>query len=93
MSSTGVRSCVQLGWGIINGFTYLHEHKVADLEIKPNNLVCDDHFRLQIIDFNVRAKTQRLSNPRIGQSDIGISSYQGLDSARIGRARRTDTGV
>ena len=54
MNSTGVRSCVQLGWGIINGFTYLHEQKVAHLEIKPNNLVCDDHFRLQIIDFNVR---------------------------------------
>ncbi|KAH9995504.1 kinase-like domain-containing protein [Russula vinacea] len=58
MNRSGVRSRVQLGWGLIKGLAYLHEHKVAHRDIKPHNLVCDGDFRLQIIDFDVAIKVQ-----------------------------------
>ena len=58
MNSAGVRGRVELGWGLIKGLAYLHEHKVAHRDIKPDNLVCDDVFRLQIIDFDVAIEVQ-----------------------------------
>ncbi|KAF8465806.1 kinase-like domain-containing protein [Russula ochroleuca] len=58
MNSGGVRSRVQLGWGLIKGLAYLHEHKVAHRDIKPHNLVCDGDFRLQVIDFDVAIKVK-----------------------------------
>jgi tRNA A-37 threonylcarbamoyl transferase component Bud32 len=58
MNHVGVRSRVQLGWGLIKGLAYLHMHKVAHRDIKPHNLVCDSDFRLQIIDFDVAIKVQ-----------------------------------
>ena len=53
MNRGGVRRRVQLGWGLVKGLGYLHEHKVAHRDVKPHNLVCDDDFELQIIDFDV----------------------------------------
>ena len=44
MNRVGVRSRVQLGWGLVKGLAYLHEHKVAHRDIKPRNLVCDGDF-------------------------------------------------
>jgi serine/threonine protein kinase len=58
MSRSGVRNRVQLGWGLIKGLAYLHEHKVAHRDIKPHNLVRGGDFRLQIIDFDVAIKVQ-----------------------------------
>jgi hypothetical protein len=58
MNRVGVRSRVQLGWGLVKGLAYLHEHKVAHRDIKPRNLVCDGDFRLQIIDFDVAIKVE-----------------------------------
>jgi serine/threonine protein kinase len=55
----GGASChVQLSWGLIKGLAYLHKHKVAHQDIKPANLVCDDAFCLQIIDFDVAIKVE-----------------------------------
>ncbi|KAF8257687.1 kinase-like domain-containing protein, partial [Lactarius quietus] len=42
-----------LGRGLIEGLAYLHKHNVAHRDIKPNNLVCDNNCRLQIIDFDL----------------------------------------
>ncbi|KAH9003162.1 hypothetical protein EDB86DRAFT_3100341 [Lactarius hatsudake] len=53
MNSRGVRGRDELGRGLIEGLGYLHEHGIAHRDIKPDNLVCDDDFRLQIIDFDV----------------------------------------
>jgi serine/threonine protein kinase len=58
MNRGGVRRRVQLGWGLIKGLGYLHEHKVAHRDVKPHKLVCDDDFELQIIDFDVAIKVQ-----------------------------------
>ncbi|KAH9176203.1 hypothetical protein EDB89DRAFT_2066023 [Lactarius sanguifluus] len=58
MNSGGVHVRVQLGWGLIRGLAYLHEHKVAHRDIKPDNLVCDSTFCLQIIDFDVAIEVQ-----------------------------------
>ncbi|KAI9443372.1 hypothetical protein H4582DRAFT_1924231 [Lactarius indigo] len=58
MNSGGVHVRVQLGWGLVKGLAYLHEHKIAHRDIKPDNLVCDSVFCLQIIDFDVAIKVQ-----------------------------------
>ncbi|KAF8270400.1 kinase-like domain-containing protein [Lactarius quietus] len=52
MRSATVSGRVHLGWGLIKGLAYLHEHKIAHRDIKPDNLVCGDDFHLQIIDFD-----------------------------------------
>jgi serine/threonine protein kinase len=49
---------VQLGWGLIKGPAYLHEHKIAHRDVKPDNIICDDDFRLQIIDLDVAIKVE-----------------------------------
>ena len=58
LNSRGATGRVQLGWDLIEGLAYLHEHKIAHRDVKPDNLVCDDDFRLQIIDFDVAIKVE-----------------------------------
>jgi serine/threonine protein kinase len=58
MDSIGVSRRVQLGWGLIKGLTFLHKHKVAHRDIKPDNLVRDYAFCLKIIDFDVAIQVQ-----------------------------------
>ncbi|KAH9003132.1 kinase-like domain-containing protein [Lactarius hatsudake] len=58
MDSRGVRGRDELGRGLIEGLGYLHEHGIAHRDIKPGNLVCDDDFCLQIIDFDVAIEVQ-----------------------------------
>jgi len=53
MNSSGFAVRVRLGWGLVKGLTYLHQHKIAHRGIKPDNLVCDDEFVLRIIDFDL----------------------------------------
>jgi serine/threonine protein kinase len=66
MNSGGVAGRVLLGWGLIKGLAYLHEHRIAHRDIKPDNLIRDQDFLLKIIDFDVaikvRMKTQRSRN-------------------------------
>jgi hypothetical protein len=58
IDSRGVSGREQLGWGLVKGLAYLHEHNIAHLDIKPDNLVCDDDFRLKIIDFDIAIKVE-----------------------------------
>ena len=57
-NSGGVAGRVLLGWGLIKGLAYLHEHKIAHRDIKPDNLVRDHDFLLKVIDFDVAIKGQ-----------------------------------
>ena len=57
-NSGGVAARVLLSWGLIKGLAYLHEHKIAHRDIKPDNLVRDHDFLLKIIDFDVAIKVQ-----------------------------------
>jgi serine/threonine protein kinase len=54
----GVAGRDQLGWGLIKGLAYLHEHNIAHRDINPYNLVCDSDFQLQIIDFDLAIQIQ-----------------------------------
>ena len=58
LDSRGTSGRVQLGLGLIKGLAYLHKHKIAHRDVKPDNLVCDKYFRLQIIDFDVAIQVQ-----------------------------------
>lgn len=58
MKDIGMDNCSELGWGLIKGLAYLHEHKIAHRDIKPANLVYDSYFRLQIIDLDVAIKVE-----------------------------------
>ena len=53
INSRGVCGREQLGWGLVKGLAYLHEHNIAHRDIKPDNLICDDDFQLKIIDFDI----------------------------------------
>ncbi|KAH8980627.1 hypothetical protein EDB86DRAFT_3087731 [Lactarius hatsudake] len=95
MDSRGVRGRDQLGRGLIKGLAYLHEHKVAHRDVKPSNLVCDDVFRLQIIDFDVAIEvqdentevdeyrgTEDWTAPEIGEEDGPTPMYSPIKADR-----------
>ena len=58
INSRGVCGREQLGWGLVKGLAYLHKHKIAHQDIKPDNLVCDNDFQLKIIDFDIAMEVQ-----------------------------------
>ncbi|KAH9997138.1 hypothetical protein BJV74DRAFT_268017 [Russula compacta] len=54
-AGTSRRTCrfLQYAEDLIKGPVFLHRHYVAHRDIKPDNLMYTDTFRLQIIDFDV----------------------------------------
>jgi hypothetical protein len=58
MNRRGVAGRDQLGWGLIKGLAYLHEHNIAHRDISPDNIVCDGDFQLRIIDFDLAIQVQ-----------------------------------
>ncbi|THH03683.1 hypothetical protein EW145_g6094 [Phellinidium pouzarii] len=60
---------VQLCWDLTEGLAYLHEHHLAHLDIKPDNLVYDYAFRLQIIDFDLAIQVEN--------EDTMVNEYRG----------------
>ena len=71
MDDGGPSARTKLGWGLIKGLAYLHEHKLAHRDIKPDNLVCDKNYSLQIIDFDVAIKVQ--------DENTEIDKYRGTE--------------
>ena len=69
MGGTSVDARSTLGWGLINGLAYLHKHNIAHRDIKPDNLVCDSSYRLQIIDPDLAIKVE--------DENAEISKYRG----------------
>ena len=74
IDSRGVCGREQLSWGLIKGLAYLHEHNVAHRDIRPKNLVCDDDFRLKIIDFDTAMEVHD-ENTEIAESGIDYWTY------------------
>jgi serine/threonine protein kinase len=44
--------------GLIEGLAYLHKHRIAHRDIKPDNLVLDKNLCLKIIDFDIARQVQ-----------------------------------
>ncbi|KAL5512136.1 hypothetical protein ACEPAG_3657 [Sanghuangporus baumii] len=58
---------------LINGVAFLHRHLVAHLDIKPDNLVYDDNWRIQIIDFDVSVQLEDENNTI--DYEVGTTGY------------------
>jgi serine/threonine protein kinase len=56
----------QLCWGLIEGLAYLHEHHIAHMDIKPDNLFYDDAYQLQIADFDVAIQVEDENEEVVG---------------------------
>ena len=65
------RSRSALGWGLIKGLAFLHKYNIAHRDIKPDNLVCDSRYCLQIIDFDVAIQVQ--------DENTEIKEYRGTE--------------
>jgi serine/threonine protein kinase len=95
MNSGGVAGRVRLGWGLIKGLAYLHEHKIAHRDVKPDNLVHDHDFVLKIIDFDTAIEfqdenteidgycgTEGWTAPEIGTQDGPTAMYSPIKADR-----------
>ena len=52
------RKVSQVCWGLIKGVAYLHEHRIAHRDIKPDYLLVDEKFCLKIIDFDLAMRVE-----------------------------------
>ncbi|KAH9963844.1 kinase-like domain-containing protein, partial [Russula dissimulans] len=43
---------------VIKGLAYLHQHRIAHRDIKPDNLLVDRKFCLKIIDFDLAMRVE-----------------------------------
>jgi serine/threonine protein kinase len=48
----------QICLGLIKGLAYLHEHRIAHRDIKPDNLLLSKNFCLKIIDFDLAIRVK-----------------------------------
>jgi len=60
------RKADQVCWGLIKALAYLHEHCIALMDIKPDNLLVDQNRCIKIIDFDVaiQVKDEEVSGRR-----------------------------
>ncbi|KAN0138744.1 Protein kinase-like domain containing protein [Lactarius tabidus] len=95
LDENGAAGRVQLGWGLIKGLGYLHEHKLAHRDIKPSNLVRDSNYNLKIIDFDTAIQvedenteidgycgTEGWTAPEVGKQDGPTLTYSPIKADR-----------
>jgi len=88
---------IQLSRQFVEGVAYLHQHGVAHMDIKPDNILCDyDHRNIWIIDFdnalrcsdvNEQVTTAR-GTPRWAAPEVDLSdSESGMHSQNTKQSR------
>ncbi len=65
---------LQFAEDLIKGVAFLHRHFIAHRDIKPDNLVYTDAFRLQIIDFDVA--TRLIDADQLLDENVGTEGYK-----------------
>ncbi|KAH9045320.1 hypothetical protein EDB85DRAFT_2284240, partial [Lactarius pseudohatsudake] len=77
MDSRGARGRDQLGWGLIMGLAYLHEHRIAHRDFKPGNIVCD--VAIEVQDKNAEVDEYHgirdWTAPEMGEEDGPTPAY------------------
>jgi serine/threonine protein kinase len=85
LSSQRLRGKVaRLCWDLIEGLACLHKSKLAHLDIKPSNLVCDDAHRLQIVNFDVALEVKDQD-----QEIYGYRGTRGWTAPEVGKPAST----
>ncbi|KIY53584.1 kinase-like protein, partial [Fistulina hepatica ATCC 64428] len=59
---------------LMKGLAFLHRHNVAHRDIKPDNLVYTDAFRLELIDFDVAIRVWGAG--QLVEEDVGTDQYK-----------------
>ena len=60
---------------ILNGLKYCHMNKIANLDIKPENVVVDEFLNLKIIDFSVSLYYSKIKSDEIKLTFQGTNFY------------------
>ena len=75
---------LQFSKDLVEGLAFVHHHKIAHRDIKPDNLVYSDTSGLQIIDFDVAMKVRDVN--QTVDDDVGTEGFRAPETkARNGR--------
>lgn len=64
-----------IAYQILNGLKYCHTHKVAHLDLKPQNIIIDEHLNVKIIDFSISMDYSKIKKSQIQLPKRGTSFY------------------
>lgn len=67
---------------ILSGLKYIHNCKIAHLDIKPQNIVLDEYLNAKIIDFSISIDYSKIKSKKIKLPIAGTSLYMAPEVLR-----------
>ena len=64
-----------LAYQILNGLSHLHKFKIIHFDLKPQNIVIDDHLNAKIIDFSTSLDYSKINSNKIKLPFKGTNFY------------------
>ena len=61
---------------ILNGLKYIHERKIAHLDLKPENIVVGDYLTVKLIDFSISLDYSKTGAKKIKLPFVGTCFYR-----------------